>query len=351
MTPLTERSASELARAIRAAEVSAADVVEVHIERHIRCAPRVDALVAERFDAARSEATAADRRVAAAEPNDQLPPLLGVPFTVKESIALAGMPQSAGLVARREYRIRQRPAVERLIDAAPSRWGTGTSEFTLWMESKSRLPPKLHPLPPHSSRGRLHGGEGGGRLRRVAVRGRSRHRRLDPNSGVLLRRVRAQALVRRRLESGLLPPTPGPAASMLQTGPLTRRGQDLMPLLRIMAGRDPEDPMSRDVTLGDPVGVGLSGLRVTAVENASWVPMSRELRDARELAVGALRAAGADVRHISLRSWRHALFPYLATLQARARIPRSSCSRPPAPRRRRGERWCVAAAPMCYRRD
>jgi fatty acid amide hydrolase 2 len=322
MTPLTERSASELARAIRAAEVSAADVVEAHIERHIRCAPRVNALAAERFDAARSEAAAADRRVAAAESGDELPPLLGVPFTVKESIALAGMPQSAGLVARREYRnTGSAPAVQHLIDAGAIALGvTNTSELTLWMESNNRVYGRSsNPYDPTRVAGGSTGGEGaavgcGGSPFGVGadIAGSIRipaffcgvfgHK---PSSGVVSNR-------------GSYPPTPGPAASMLQTGPLTRRGQDLMPLLRIIAGRDPEDPMSRDVKLGDPADVALSGLGVTAVEDASWLPMSRELRDARELAVGALRAAGADVRHISLRSWRHALFPYLATLQAGA---------------------------------
>ena len=44
--------------------------------------------------------------------------------------------------------------------------------------------------------------------------------------------------------------------------------------------------------------------------------MSREVRDARERAVGALAAAGARVRSIPMRSWRTAVLPFLATLQA-----------------------------------
>ena len=59
-------------------------------------------------------------------------------------------------------------------------------------------------------------------------------------------------------------------------------------------------------------------LRVTTVEDASLLPMSRELRDARERAVGALVAAGAQTHRVSLRSWRRAALPYLTTLQASA---------------------------------
>ena len=107
MPTITERSAVALARAIRARELSAHEVVEAHIERLIQVAPRINALVADRFALARSEATAADARVAAARAEDELPPLLGVPFTVKESIALAGLPQATGLLVRRELRAEQ----------------------------------------------------------------------------------------------------------------------------------------------------------------------------------------------------------------------------------------------------
>lgn len=322
MTALTERSASDLARAIREGEVSAAEVVEAHIERHIRCAPRVNALVAERFQAARSEAAAADRRVASAEPGTSLPPLLGVPFTVKESIALAGMPNSAGLVARRDHRAgASATAVQHLIDAGAIPLGvTNTSELTLWIESVNRVYGRTSN--PYDSR-RVAGGSSGGEGAAVGCGGSPFGVAADiagsirvpalwcgvfghkPTSGVVSNR-------------GLYPPTPGPAASMLQTGPLARRGEDLMPVLRVMAGRDPEDPLSREVELGDPGAVRLEGLRVTTVEDASVLAMDSELHDARERAVGALRAAGADVRRVSLRSWRHALLPYLATLQAGA---------------------------------
>jgi fatty acid amide hydrolase 2 len=72
------------------------------------------------------------------------------------------------------------------------------------------------------------------------------------------------------------------------------------------------------VTFDDPDTVPLSGLAVSTVEDASLLPMSRELRDARERAVGALAAAGAVCKRISLRSWRRAALPFLATLQAGA---------------------------------
>jgi fatty acid amide hydrolase 2 len=116
--------------------------------------------------------------------------------------------------------------------------------------------------------------------------------------------------------TGMWPPTSGDSGRMLGVGPLARRAEDLMPVLRVIAGPDGEDPLTRAAQLGDPAAVAMAGLQVTVVEDASRRPFSRELRDARERAVGALLARGARVRTVRLRSWRHAVMPYLATLQA-----------------------------------
>ena len=62
--PLTQRSATALARAIREGEVSSREVVEAHIEMCKRYQPRTGAIAVERFDAARREADAADARIA-----------------------------------------------------------------------------------------------------------------------------------------------------------------------------------------------------------------------------------------------------------------------------------------------
>lgn len=78
--PLTRRSATDLAQAIRVGEVTSREVVEEHIELVRRTAPDVNAIACERFDQARAEADAADERVRDAAAGDQLPPLLEVPL-------------------------------------------------------------------------------------------------------------------------------------------------------------------------------------------------------------------------------------------------------------------------------
>src|SRR3954447_13217164 len=112
---ITERSATELARAIRDGELTSRAVVEAHVERARRLNPELKAIAADRFEAALAEADAADARVREAreparprgsgparETATDLPPLLGVPCTIKESFAVSGMPNAAGLVHRSE---------------------------------------------------------------------------------------------------------------------------------------------------------------------------------------------------------------------------------------------------------
>src|SRR5688500_1585462 len=101
--PLTERSGMELAAAIRGREPSAREVVDAHIARIEERNPAVNAVVATRFDDARAEADAADERLRSRRRRANAPPLLGVPITVKESFGVAGMPQTSGSLARKDF--------------------------------------------------------------------------------------------------------------------------------------------------------------------------------------------------------------------------------------------------------
>jgi fatty acid amide hydrolase 2 len=328
MTPVTVRSAIELANSIRSGELMATDVVEAHIELHRRWAPTINAIVADRFDAARAEAAAADRAVAAGAAGapgsngETSLPLLGVPFTVKESIALRGMPNSAGLVARREHRAGETaPSAQRLIDAGAIPLGvTNTSELTLWIESENRLYGRTST--PYD-RSRTAGGSSGGEGAAVGCGGSPFGLASDIAGSIRIPALFCGVFAHKPSpgvvpNTGSFPPTLGESGRLLQSGPLARRASDLMPLLRILAGPDGRDEYVREVSLGDPGAVSLHGLRVVTVEDSSRRPMAAELRDARERAVGALIAAGASARTVNLRSWQRALLPYLATLQGGA---------------------------------
>jgi fatty acid amide hydrolase 2 len=316
--PLTERSASALARAVRMGVVSAREVLEAHIALLERTAPQVNAIAADRYAAARAEADAADARITAAGADEALPPLLGVPCTIKESIAVAGMPNSAGLVARRELRAADTaPAAQRLIDAGAIVMGvTKTSELCLWIETENRVYGRAsNPYDPRRSAGGSSGGEGA-----AVGSGGSPFGLGSDLAGSIRIPAFYCGVFGHKPSPGLVPLTghfpsaTGSASRMLSLGPLTRRAEDLMPLLRMMAGPDGTDRLAQPAPLGDPARVSLDGLRVLITDAAYLQPISRELLAAREQAAGALAAAGARIERISLRKLRLALEPYLATL-------------------------------------
>lgn len=314
--PLTEQSAVELAAAIRRGETTSREVVDAHIERLERVNPRINAVVIERYEAAREEADAADRRIAAGE--DDLPPLLGVPCTIKESLGIEGFAQSAGVVAAGE-RICPRSAtvVRRLLDTGAIPLGlTNTSELTLWVETENRLYGRTrNPYDPARTAGGSSGGEGaaigaggspiglgtdfGGSIRLPAFfNGVFGHK---PSAGVVPL-------------TGHYPAPGGSSAAFAFAGPLARRAEDLMPLLRIIAGPDGDDPLTEDIELGDPDEVDLDGLRVVVSESGTLGPTGPELAQARERAAGALAAAGARLERVSTKSMRRALEMYLGTV-------------------------------------
>ena len=314
---LTLRSATELARAIRAKEVSAREVVQAHVDRLHARQPRTNALARDRFADALNEADAADARIAASAGKD-LPPFLGVPCTVKESIAVQGMPNCAGLVALKDRRAdTNAPAVQRLVDAGFIPLGvTNTSEMTMWIESVNRVYGRTrNAYDPHRTAGGSSGGEGaavgsggspvglgsdiGGSIRVPAFfNGVFGHK---PSPGLVP-------------NTGQFPSTAGEAAFMLTIGPLTRHAEDLMPVTRIIAGPDGQDERCVARELGDPAAVDLSALRVLLADDASLLPARKELREARDAAARSLEERGARCERVSLKQLRRALEIYLAAL-------------------------------------
>ncbi|MEA2232700.1 MAG: aspartyl-tRNA(Asn)/glutamyl-tRNA(Gln) amidotransferase subunit [Solirubrobacteraceae bacterium] len=322
---LTERSATDLARAIRARETTSREVVEAHIELLERDHERINAVVVNRFDAAREDADAADARVAAAADPDELPPLLGVPCTIKESIAMAGMPNCAGLVSRHKLRSNANaPTVQRLIDAGAIPLGvTNTPELCLWIETENRQYGRTNNA---YDRTRTAGGSSGGEGAAVGSGGSPIGLGADIGGSI---RIPAffNGVFGLKPSPGLVPSTgqfPSTetevAANMLTIGPIVRRAEDLMPMLRVIAGPDGVDPYAREAPIGDPGEVSIADTSILLSEESSYIPVSRELRNARLRAAEALERAGAKVQTISLKSMRRALELYLAVLKLEAGV-------------------------------
>ena len=294
MNPLL-LSGTRLARGIRDGEWTSAQLVDVHIQHTQRVNPTLNAVVAERFEQARNEASEADRH-----PQDR--PFHGVPCSIKECFALTGMPNSAGLYSRREKKAdRDATAVARYRAGGAIPLGvTNTSELCMWMESDNRVYGRSNnPYDPRRTVGGSSGGEGaivgagaapfglgsdiGGSIRMPAF-----------FNGVFGHKPSGQLVP----GTGQFPMAEGPARRMLSTGPICRRAEDLYPLLRLLAGPDGED--GEAMVLGDPAEVELAGLRVFDVPDNGVTRPSRELRAAQRRAASTLREAGATVTELRL---------------------------------------------------
>ncbi|MCA9710483.1 MAG: AAA family ATPase, partial [Myxococcales bacterium] len=317
---LLDRSAMDLARMVRRREVSPVELVDAHIAQIEAVNPSLNAVIATRYDQARAEARAAERQVMQASDPASLPPLLGLPHTAKEYIMAEGMPLTAGVWRRRGVRAeRDATTVARLRRAGAILVGiTNVPEGGLWMETYNDLYGRtVNPWSAAHTAGGSSGGEGaivaaggvafglgadvGGSIRiPAAFCGTVGHKptgRLVPNTG-------------------FWPPAgEGDLSGYLVCGPLTRRVEDVMPILRVLAGPDGEDRVVQRWDLGDPAQIDLRDVTVYPVPSNGFVRVSARNRAAVADAAQALRARGARIATLDAPRMKKA-FPIWAAMMA-----------------------------------
>src|SRR3954465_4050669 len=291
----------------RAGDLTSREVVEAHIARLQAMQPRTAAIAFALYDAARSAADEAD-----AFTGDP-PPLHGVPCTIKESFAAEGLPNAAGLVSRRDFRSeRDAPTVARLREAGAIPLGlTNTSELCMWIESENRIYGRSSSA--YDGR-RVAGGSSGGEGAAVGSGGSPFGLGADIGGSI---RIPAffngvfghKATPGVVTNEGQFPAAEGESDRLLATGPICRRAEDLMPVLRILAGPDGDG-------LADPDAVAVEGLEVVVIERDGVLPVSRRMAGALQRAAGALQALGARVRTEKLPGLRGAFNIYLSELSA-----------------------------------
>lgn len=317
MDPLLKATALELARMVRRRTVSPVELVQAHIRRIEAVNPAVNAVVAQRFDQALGEAEQAEQRVMNAAEDDVLPPLLGVPCTMKDFYAVAGLPQTGGLVIRKHAVAAEDAVVTRRVrEAGAIVLGvTNVPEGGLWLESDNRVYGRTNnPWDLRRTAGGSSGGEGaivasggspfgmgsdiGGSIRLPAafcgVAGHKPTGRMVPNTGHW-------------------PPLEDPHRSFLVCGPLARSTHDLMPLLRIIAGPEPDDDFVQRFELDDPAAVDLRDVNVYPVPS-NGARVHPELQDAVGSAAQALRDRGATIGEIDASVLREAIWIWAAMM-------------------------------------
>ncbi|HEY6643290.1 amidase [Povalibacter sp.] len=259
-------SAAKLARLIRAKQLSATEVVKLHIARIEAVSPKINAVVAMCFERALQEASDADDAQARGK---QLGPLHGVPMTIKDSFDTEGVVSTAGTLGRKTFV----PAKDATVVARARAAGaillgkTNTPEFTLGIGPRGtdNLIYGLTRNPYHPDY--QPGGSSGGSAANVAAGGAS----FDIGSdwyGSIRDPSHACGVAGLKPSQGLCPRTGhiigygGLFDSFQQVGPIARRVEDLALLLPILAGPDNWDAATVPVPVGDPAAIDVSRLRV-----------------------------------------------------------------------------------------
>ncbi|MFH1463984.1 MAG: amidase [Pseudomonadota bacterium] len=310
-------SAQDLAHRIRRGDLRPEAVVEAHIRRVQRVDPALNALVSERFEAARAEAAVAGERVRAAHQDDVLPPLLGVPCTIKEFLAAEGLAWTAGIPARRgRVAERDATAVARIRAAGAIILGqTNMAEGGLWMEARNPLFGAVNnPWDPTRTAGGSSGGCG------ALVASGAVPFSLGADIGGSIRipaafcgTVGHKPSGRMVPTTGHLPQPDGEARALLCLGPLARHARDLLPLLRLLAGPDGHDPVVRSYDLAERV-LDPRELTVYPADDHLGVAVWPAARRAVRRAARALERLGARVRPASELRLGNGILPWSAAL-------------------------------------
>ncbi|XP_013876481.1 fatty-acid amide hydrolase 2-B [Austrofundulus limnaeus] len=309
--PLLLLSATQLAKKIRRKEVSSVEVVQAYIDRIQEVNPFLNAVVKDRFAAALQEAAQVDKLIEEETGGEEVLedrlPLLGVPLSVKESFSLQGMPFTAGLMSRR--------GVVASVDAPPvallKRAGavplgvTNTSELCMWSESHNHLygitcnPYDLERIPGGSS-----GGEGSILGAAAAVIGVG-----SDIGGSIRMPCFFNGIFGHKPTPGVVscenqyPPTSGRQEEYVSSGPMCRYAEDLLPMLRIMAG-----PNADKLSLSTKVD--LKKLRFFSIPHDGGSvythPVSKELLDIQKQVVEHLEEdLGVKVQQVCLPELRY----------------------------------------------
>ena len=284
-----------LAQRIKRRALSPVEVTEAHIARIEAVNPKLNAVVAQRFEAAREEAKAAEARLMHSAPQD-LPAFFGVPCTIKELIAVRGMPHTAGVVARKDViATEDAPQVARLRQAGCIILGvTNVSEAGLWLETYNRIYGRTNNA--HSV-DHISGGSTGGEGAIIGAGGSPLGLGADIG-GSIRNPCFFNGIFGHKPSGGLLPsrghwPEAGPRRGRYcVTGPMGRSTRDLIALMEVLS---PADDPHRDA--GRPRFSPLSGLQPSDVtiywfDDHGIASPSEELRENLERTVLRLEGLG-----------------------------------------------------------
>jgi len=308
---ITSLSAARLCELIRRRALSPVEIMEAHLRRAEQFNPALNAIITFAPDALR-QARAAERLLMS---DELLPPFHGLPLTVKDTIATAGLRTTSGSRVRaNNIPNADATAVARLRAAGAIVYGkTNASELALDYSTDNPLFGRTNN--PHDPE-RTPGGSSGGCAAAVGAC-------LSPASlgSDLVGSIRIPAHLcgvaglfptpGRVAGAGHFPPISGPFSMAASLGPLARRVDDLAFLFNALAEKNDRHTMS-SLNEFEQSEIELRELRVACYTDDGVVPVTQETKDAVESAAHALEAAGLEIIEARPPGIEHATKLWLA---------------------------------------
>jgi aspartyl-tRNA(Asn)/glutamyl-tRNA(Gln) amidotransferase subunit A len=296
-TELIYSDATKLAELIRTREVSPVEVMKAHLDRIESVNPKVNAIVTIVEDALES----ARKAEAALQRGDELGPLHGVPFTVKDSIDTAKVLTQRGSPIFKG----RKPGADATSVARLKRAGgiliakTNLPEFSYGIESDNLLTGRTNnPWNLDLTPGGSSGGEsaaiaagmsplGLGTDLAISVRGPAAH------TGI----VSLKATHGRVPMTGIWPREP---RRFWHVGPMARSIRDLSLAFTLLAGPDGQDGYSSSTIPFDNGSDSKRSLRVGWLVEPGFGPVDRETASTVEAAAAALTSFGHTVESVRI---------------------------------------------------
>jgi aspartyl-tRNA(Asn)/glutamyl-tRNA(Gln) amidotransferase subunit A len=291
--------ATKLAELIRTKEVSPVEVVQAHLDRIAAVNPKINAIVT-LADGALKAARKAEAAVLA---GDELGPLHGVPFTVKDSIDTADVATQRGSpIFKGRVPDADATSVARMKKAGGILLAkTNLPEFSYWIESDNLLSGRSNnPWDVTRTPGGSSGGESAAIAAGMSPIG------LGTDLAISVRGPAAQTgITSMKATHGRVPMTgiwPRAPRRFWHVGPMARSVRDIALAFSQLVGPDGQDAFATSTVQFD-AGIGLQPyrqLRVGWMVGPGLGPVDPEVAATVEAAAEALKDIGVFVEQVSI---------------------------------------------------
>jgi aspartyl-tRNA(Asn)/glutamyl-tRNA(Gln) amidotransferase subunit A len=321
---ILRNSAAEIARKIKAKEISSFETAKIFIERIKAVEPKIKAFVTVLENQALDAARRVDEKIARGEKTGTL---AGVPIAIKDNMMISGVPTTCSSKILKNYIAPYDSTVIEKLAAQDAIFigKTNLDEFAMGSSTENsafqttRNPWNTDYIP---------GGSSGGSAASVAAR--MAPWALGSDTGGSIRQpasccgvVGFKPTYGRVSRFGLV----AFASSLDQIGPFAGSVEDTALLLKAISGYDPKDSTSADIAVpdyGSLIKKDIKGLKIGLPEEYFSKGLSKEVEQTVMDAVKALEKQGAIIKKISLPHTEYAVAVYyiIAPCEASANLAR-----------------------------